>query len=116
LATVTSTVDAELTLDGEVAVIDVAEFTTTDPAATVPNRTVSPLANPVPVIVTDVAVETGPLCGLTADTVGTGNTYVNLSALPVAEVPPAFATVTSTAPSADPAGEVAVIDVDEFNV
>ena len=40
--------------------------------------------NPVPVIVTDVPPAVGPAVGLTAVTVGAG-TYVNLSALPVAE-------------------------------
>ena len=65
--TVTSTVPVPA---GEVAVIDVPETTVTPVAAVAPNLTVSPDANPVPVIVTDVPPAALPLVGLTADTAG----------------------------------------------
>ena len=47
--------------------------------------------------------------------VGAAATKVNLSAAPVAEVPPGAVTVTSVC-HAGSAGEVAVIEVDEFTV
>ena len=66
--TVTSTAPAADT--GETAVIDVAEVKVTLVAAVDPNLTVSPEANPVPVMVTDVPPAVVPLVGLTAVTVG----------------------------------------------
>ena len=68
--TVTSTAPAAPA--GEVAVIDVGETTLTTVPALAPNETVSPVANPVPVIVTEVPPAVEPLVGLTAETVGTG--------------------------------------------
>ena len=65
--TVTSTVPADSA--GATAVIEVAEFTVTLEAAVDPKLTVSPVAYPVPVIVTDVPPASGPLFGLTAVTV-----------------------------------------------
>ena len=67
LPTVTSTAPADPA--GETAVIDVAEFTVTLVAEVEPNFTVSPEANPVPVIVTDVPPAVVPAVGLTAVTV-----------------------------------------------
>ena len=67
--TVTSTVPDPA---GEVAVIDVAEFTVTPDAAAPPNATVSPAANPDPVIVTAVPPDAGPDPGETPLTAGTG--------------------------------------------
>jgi hypothetical protein len=67
--TVTSTVPDP---DGEVAVIDVAEFTVTPVAAPLPNETVSPEAKFVPVMVTAVPPAAGPLAGETPLTVGAG--------------------------------------------
>jgi hypothetical protein len=95
-------------------VIDVAEFTVKLVAAVVPNFTALAPVKFVPVMVTDVPPVGGPELGVTAVTVGAA-WYVNLSAAPVAEVPPGVVTVTSTDP-ADPAGSVAVIDVAELMV
>jgi hypothetical protein len=67
--TVTSTVPDPA---GEVAVIEVAEFTVTPVAGPAPNATVSPAAKFVPVIVTAVPPPTGPPDGDTALTVGAG--------------------------------------------
>ena len=61
--TVTSTVPDPA---GEVAVIDVAEFTTTPVAALPPKATVSPAAKFVPVMVTGVPPDAGPVAGLRA--------------------------------------------------
>jgi len=67
LLTVTSTVPPASA--GATAVIEVAELTVRLEAAVDPNLTVSPAANPVPVMVTDVPPAEGPLFGLTAVTV-----------------------------------------------
>jgi hypothetical protein len=67
--TVTSTVPDPA---GEVAVIEVAEFTATPVAAPLPNETVSPEAKFVPVTVTVVPPDAGPEAGETALTVGAG--------------------------------------------
>ena len=56
---------------GAVAVMEVAELTTTLAAALAPKLTaVDPLTNPVPVRVTTVPPATGPLVGLRPVTVG----------------------------------------------
>lgn len=55
---------------GETTVSFVLETTVTVAAATVPNRTVAPV-RPVPVTVTVVPPEVGPVFGVTAVTVGT---------------------------------------------
>ena len=70
--TVTSTVPPTVWAlpDGEVAVIDVAEFTVTPVPAFAPKATVSPAAKFVPVMVTVVPPDTGPEAGETALTVG----------------------------------------------
>ena len=67
--TVTSTVPDPA---GEVAVIDVAEFTVTPDAAAPPNATVSPAAKFDPVIVTAVPPGAAPDTGETPLTVGAG--------------------------------------------
>ena len=67
VVTVTSTVPVPA---GDVAVIEVALLTTTPLAALVPNLTVAPVRNPVPVMVTLVPPAVGPALGLTALTVG----------------------------------------------
>jgi hypothetical protein len=72
-----------------------------------PNATVLAFVNPVPVIVTEVPPATGPVLGLTIDTVGAAM-YVNWSAALVLLVPFGVVTVMWTVP-ADPGGEVAVI-------
>ena len=69
MVTVTSTVPLPA---GELAVIEVAELTVTEPAAVPPKLTVSPEAKPVPVIVTLVPPATGPLVGAMWVTVGSG--------------------------------------------
>jgi hypothetical protein len=68
--TVTVTVAAPALPAGVVAVIVVAFTTTTFVAAAAPNATVAPAAKFVPVIVTPVPPEVGPLAGLTLLTVG----------------------------------------------
>jgi hypothetical protein len=67
--TVTSTVPDPA---GEVAVIDVAELTVTPVAVPLPKATVLPAAKFVPVTVTVVPPDAGPLAGETALTVGAG--------------------------------------------
>ena len=69
-STVTSTVPAAAA--GETAVIDVALVTVKLGAATDPNLTAVAAVKPVPVIVTLVAPEAGPLAGATAVTRATG--------------------------------------------
>jgi hypothetical protein len=71
VATVTFTVPADSA--GDVAVIDVEEFTVTAVAVTVPNITVAPDTKPVPVIATEVPPLVGPLVGLMNVTVGLGD-------------------------------------------
>src|SRR5262249_17755362 len=70
----TETATVPMPSAGEVAVIDVAEFTVKLAAGwPAPKVTVvAPATKPVPVIVTDVPPAIGPEAGLTADTVGTG--------------------------------------------
>ena len=67
VVTVTSTVPLPA---GDVAVMDVAEFTVTLVALAVPNFTAVAPVNAVPVIVIDVAPAIGPLVGLTTVTAG----------------------------------------------
>jgi hypothetical protein len=69
LVTVTSTAPG-VTVAGELAVIDVGEFTVTPVAEAVPNFTVEPVMNPVPVIVTDVPPAVEPDVGVIDVTVG----------------------------------------------
>src|SRR5579862_8717355 len=106
--TVTSTVPVPV---GDVAVIEVGEVIAATVALAVPNVTVSPVLNPVPVIVTLVPPAVGPVGGDTDVTVGRGVVYVYESDGPVALVPPAPVTVTLTVPA--PAGDVTVIEVVE---
>ena len=75
-----------------------------------PNITEVTPEKPVPVMNTVVPPVNGPVDGEIAVTVGAGAPYVNLSAVDVADVPPAVVTVTSTVPIV-PAGEVAFIIV-----
>jgi len=67
---VTVTVDAPATPAGEVAVICVAELTTTFVAAFAPNFTAVAPVKSVPVMITDVPPVAGPLVGLNDVTVG----------------------------------------------
>jgi hypothetical protein len=76
-----------------------------------PNLTLPPLRL-VPLIVTTVPPPVGPALGLTLVTVGAA-TYVNEPF--VVDVAFEFVTATATVPAA-PAGDVAVIDVDEVTV
>jgi hypothetical protein len=110
--TVTSTVAAACA--GDVALIDVSEFTVNDAAAVPPKLTADAPVNPVPVIVTEVPPAAGPLFGETLVTAGAA-TKVNWSPALVALVPPIDATVTSTVPAAC-AGDDAVIDVSLLTV
>ena len=68
----------------------------------------------VPVTVTDVPPNAGPLVGLIELTVGAGGINVNWSALEVALVPFAVVTVMSFTP--EPAGVVIKIVVGLFTV
>src|SRR5690242_20740127 len=67
-----------------------------------------------PVIVTNVPPLTGPLFGVTPETVGVA-TNVNWSLAVVTLAPPADMTVTSTVP-APTAGDAAVIDASPFTM
>jgi hypothetical protein len=97
---------------GEVAVIEVSEFSL-NVAEVDPKSTAVAPVKPLPVIVTDVPPVYGPDPGLTDVTVG--GVKVKVSAGPVALVPLGVVTVTSTGPT-DSAGEVAVIEVSEFSM
>jgi hypothetical protein len=89
VVTVTSTVPLP---GGEVAVIEVEEFTVSLVAATVPKSTVDPLVKLVPVIVTLVPPAAGPLLGRMPVTVG--NTVVS------------GVDATNTIPARDPINEL----------
>jgi hypothetical protein len=78
-------------------------------AAFAPNFTDVAPVKFVPVIVTLVPPDVGPLLGFTFVTAGAA-TYVNWSAADGPLVPPGVVTVTSTVPAL-PAGDVAVIVV-----
>ena len=67
---VTVTVAAPAVPAGEVAVICVAELTTTPDAAFTPNFTAVAPVKLVPVMITDVPPAAGPLVGLNNVTVG----------------------------------------------
>lgn len=98
---------------GEVAVMDVAEFTVKLVALVAPNFTEVAPVNVVPVTVTVAPPAGSPDDGLAAVTVGAAE-YVNRSAVLVALVPLAVVTVMSTVPV--PAGDTAVIDVADTTV
>ena len=68
-------------------------------AGTTPNLTEVAPENPVPVMVTVVPPECGPLVGLRPVTAGAA-TYVNLSVLTAGLVPAGVVTLTSTVPAA----------------
>jgi len=111
--TVTVTSSTPAASAGAVAVIEVAELTTTPVAAVDPNWTVAPVAKPAPVTVTEVPPVVGPPSGLTPVTSSVPK--VNWSAEEVDEVPLPVVTVTSTEPAA-PAGDVASRRVDDSTV
>src|SRR5882672_7919511 len=91
-------------LGGEVAVIDVLEFTVKLAAGTVPKLTAIAPVKFVPVMLTDVPPAVLPLVGDRLVTVGTeAATYVNRSEAPVELVPLGVVTVISTVPAL-PAG------------
>jgi hypothetical protein len=92
VVTVTSTVPTAST--GDVAVIDVAEFTVNG-AAVPPNLTAVAPVKPVPVIVTVVPPLVEPVVGLIAVTTGNTAVTVKWSAALVWLVPPGAVTVTS---------------------
>jgi len=69
VVTMTSTVPGVI-VDGEVAVIDVAEFTVTAVAAVPPKLTVAPVMKLVPVIATEVPPAVGPDVGFNDVTAG----------------------------------------------
>lgn len=98
---------------GDTAVIDVFDPTVKLVALVAPNLTAVAPRSAVPVMVTVVPPDAGPLVGLTAVTIG-ATTYENRSAELTALVPPVVVTVMSTVPL--PAGDVAVMDVAEFTV
>ncbi|CAB5004555.1 unannotated protein [freshwater metagenome] len=85
VVTVTFTIPAAPA--GAVAVIEVAELTTTFVAELVPNLTVAPLMKPVPVSVTTLPPAAGPRVGLVALTVGTVPTTKLVALVAVPPVP-----------------------------
>ena len=93
--------------------MEVAELTVKLVALVAPNFTAVAPVKLVPVSVTDVPPVVGPKVGEIDVAVGPA-IYVNWSAADVAEVPPTVVTLTSTVPI--PAGDVAVIDVEETTV
>src|SRR4051794_10530515 len=99
---------------GALTVREVSELMVNVVPLVPPKVTEVALRKPVPVTVTGVLPAAGPKLGLSPVTVGTPS-YVNWSALPVAEVPTAVVTVTSTGP-ATPPGEVAVMGFAGFAV
>ena len=120
LGLVTVTVAAPALPAGVVAVIEVLLTTTTLVAAVPPNVTVAPLAKFVPVIVTAVPPDVGPLLGLTPLTVGTGPEAAEKVTICMtqgpAEVNVAVAlllptTVTTLSSAMSPSGEVMIRDV-----
>ena len=68
---VTTTLTTPADPAGEVAVMEMLEFTT-KPADAPPNLTAEAFVKSVPVRATDVPPAVGPAAGLTAVTVGTG--------------------------------------------
>jgi hypothetical protein len=106
---VTTTLAVPADPAGVVAVMDVALTTETLVAATPPNVTPVAPVNPVPVIVTAVPPAVVPLVGVREVTVGAGVTYVNSV---LAALLPAGVVTTTLAVPADPAGVVAVMDVE----
>src|SRR5258708_20924111 len=103
VVTVTSTVPTPV---GEVAVIWVALLTVKEAAALLPNLTAVAPEKLVPVMVTLLPPDVGPVFGLTLVTVRAG-TQLNSSLQIMSLVPSSLDTNTSTVPT--PAGEVAVI-------
>src|SRR5690242_19988108 len=95
---------------GDVAVIFVLEFTVNADAAVPANEIALAPLKLEPLMVTMVPPVDGPPAGLTLVTTGAG-TYVNRSALLVADVPPVVVTVTWTVP--EPGGLVATTAVDD---
>ena len=71
VVTLTFTVPADSS--GEVAVMEVAEFTVTAVAVMVPNLTVAEEVKLVPVMVTEVPPVVGPLVGVIEVTLGTAS-------------------------------------------
>jgi hypothetical protein len=106
---VTTTLAVPADPAGVVAVMDVALTTETLVAATPPIVTPVAPVNPVPVIVTAVPPAVVPLVGVREVTVGAGVTYVNSV---LAALLPAGVVTTTLAVPADPAGVVAVMDVE----
>lgn len=98
---------------GDIAVIELSEFTVKLAADVAPKFTAVALVKPVPVIATDVPPAVVPARGVMVVTEGVPNVY--LEAAEVLEVPAALATVISIVPAAC-AGDVAVIDESELIV
>jgi hypothetical protein len=95
---------------GVVAVISVSLTTVKLVTAVPPTVTAVAPVKPVPVMVIEVPVETGPYVGETPVTVGTEVVPVKVNAPVSVSVPPG-AVMTTLAVPAVPAGEVAVISV-----
>ena len=108
--TVTKTVPVPA---GVVAVMLVAELTTTLVAAAEPNMTIAPVEKSVPVMFTEFPPTSTPEAGLSPVTV-TGEILVNKSLGVDGLTPPVPNTSTVTVPL--PAGAIAVIFVDELTV
>ena len=95
---VTTTFTAPAVCDVVVPVMLVSAMLDTV-SAELPNDTVAPGANPVPVIVTDVPPAAAPLLGVTEATVGAGTTYVK-QPLHAPLCASGLVTITFTAPCA----------------
>jgi hypothetical protein len=116
VVTCTSTV-LTVTVAGDTTVIDVADTTVTLVPASAPNATDAPVRKPVPVIVTVVPPDVGPVAGEIDVTVGTGAVYAKSSPVPdVDELPPDVVTCTSTVATDVLAGDTTVIDVGDTTV
>jgi len=96
---------------GEVAVMEVSEFTTTFVAAPAPNWTEVAPVKPWPLMSTTVLPDVGPRSGETAFTTGVvGSRYVYSSAQVIVDTPLGVVTTRSTVVLAVPRGACTVRD------
>ena len=100
---------------GLVAAIETDELTVTAAAGMPPKDTVDPGTKFDPLTATTVPPPFAPALGLIEATVG-GASYVNWSAGLAADVPPNGTVTVTSIVLAGAAGDVAVIDDDEFTM
>jgi hypothetical protein len=120
VVTITSTVPTTV-VAGDTTVNCVGDTTVAATGARPSKATVAPVTNPVPLTVTVVPPEVGPVAGEIDVTVGTGAVYVKSSAAapcapPGVDEPPDVVTVTATVPGSTVAGDTTVIDVGDTTV